>query len=70
MALDSRKPKASQGLLEDMLDPDVVARLNDEASDETFPIVETIKPEFTCPRCSYGWRGNPNPPTGEGVTDE
>jgi len=53
-----------------MLDPDVVARLNDEASDETFPIVETIKPEFTCPRCSYGWRGNPNPPTGEGVTDE
>lgn len=60
----------SQGLLEDMLDPETVERMK-EAQDETvFQLVDTIAPEFRCPRCGYCWRGNPLPPTNATVEDE
>lgn len=26
-----------------------------------FPVFDVIEPEYTCPCCGYGWRGNPKP---------
>lgn len=58
-----------QGLLEDMLDPETVERLKERQADDVFQLVETIEPEFRCPRCAYEWRGNPLPPAGASIED-
>ena len=62
--------KERQGLLEDMLDPETVARMNEQQDGDAFQVVDTIAPEYSCPRCGYGWRGNPRPPSGVQIEED
>ena len=62
--------KPTNGLLEDMFDPETVERMKDAEAEDAFQLVDTIKPEYRCPRCSYAWRGSPMPPVGTAADED
>lgn len=64
-----KAPKAEQTLLEDMFDPETVERMKEALADDVFQAVDMIAPEYRCPRCAYGWRGNPLPPSGVAIDE-
>lgn len=62
--------KDRQGVLGDMFDADTRERLEAATDPDEFELLpDQLDVEYSCPRCGYGWRGNPKPPTSGSIDD-